>query len=147
MISCCNCEKLLDISFPQPSKNHDFEVLINGECWFKQNITSNTSTIYIRKDNLRYSTKDQSLNSNIEVEESGEDALGSYESYSVGWLPSDLGFETEVRVYHEDPIVVFSQHFQVTFSSLNDFQKTYFGLEFCAPFHKYNFKFLWGQLH
>ena len=118
IFASCNCEKLLDISFPVPSKKHDFEVLIHGQCWFTQNVTSKTSTISITKNSLKFSTEDQSLSPNVETEESGEDVLGWYESYSMGWRPSNLGFETEVRIYQDQPIIVFSQHFQVQLVSL-----------------------------
>ena len=109
----CKSEKLLDVAFTPPSKNHDFEILINGESWFKQNISSNLSNVCVRKDHLDFSTKNQSLKAAAEVEDSGEDNLGLYESFSVEWVPSDLGFKTEVRVYQNQPFIAFSQHFKV----------------------------------
>ena len=107
--------KLLDFRFPTNYQYHDFEILINGENWFSQDVTSNLNTISIRKDHKTFSTRKQTLTPKNETLEpfAREDNLGYYDSYPVCWEPDDLGFETSLRMYHDQPIIVFSQHFKV----------------------------------
>ena len=61
-----------------------------------------------------YTTLDQSLR--LESEESpfkGHDILGSFSSHRLHWSPSEIGFETRLRIYEGDDLLVFTQHFQV----------------------------------
>ena len=106
---------LIDVRFSTNSQYHDYEILINGEEWFSQNITSNLNTVFIRNNHKTFSTKTQTLTAKKDTLEpfSGEDSLGHYDSYPVYWEPEGLGFETSLRKYQDQPIIVFSQRFKV----------------------------------
>ena len=67
-----------------------------------------------RSDGQTYSTADQSLRLESKASFSnGRDVLGYYHSNQVSWSPQEIGFETQLRVYDQGDLVVFTQRFQV----------------------------------
>ena len=94
---------------------YDFDVLINNQVWFSQDVSSGISNIFVTKDHSTLSTQDHSLSlQNVSVRrEIGEDILGMFDLFAMDWQPEEAGFETSVRVYQDEPIIVFTQHFQV----------------------------------
>lgn len=104
--------KLLQVSFGEESKAN-FEILLNGIPWFKEDLS--LGRISVTSDGQTLSTVDQSL----EVESSepsfkGTDVLGSFScSHLLHWRPLEIGFETQLRVYDDEDVAVFTQRFQV----------------------------------
>ena len=85
-----------------------FDIKINGMAWFEQNFTKG-SQVFVTSDSQRIE-----LNAEQEPEYfNGEDVLGSFSGHSLHWIPRDKGFQSLIRVYNKDPLVVFSQRFQV----------------------------------
>ena len=67
-----------------------------------------------RSDGQTYSTADQSLRLESKASFSnGRDVLGYYHSNQLSWSPQEIGFETQLRVYDQGDLVVFTQRFQV----------------------------------
>ena len=63
-----------------------------------------------RSDGQTYSTADQSLRLESKASFSnGHDVLGYYHSNQVSWSPQEIGFETQLRVYDQGDLVVFTQ--------------------------------------
>ena len=54
-----------------------------------------------------------------EEESNGFDVLGNFNSTKIRWDPSEVGFSTELRTYQEEPMIVFTQRFQVSDAIVN----------------------------
>ena len=91
----------------------EFAIILDEKPWFIQALES--SHIFVTQDGKTFSTSDQSLRFASGERARGQDSLGSFALYGTHWLPSHLGYETTVRVYNEDPLVVFTQRFQVPY--------------------------------
>ena len=88
-----------------------FFTLFLGQSWFSQNEKS--SKIFVTSNTKTFSNRDGSLVKAGEEESNGFDVLGNFNSTKIQWNPSEVGFTTELRTYQEEPMIVFSQRFQV----------------------------------
>merc|ERR1719362_1597389 len=109
-IVCCKPSPL-EVAFDSEHPA-EFKILINGSPWLKEDL-SYGSRIFVRSDGQTYSTADQSLRLESKASFSnGHDLLGYYHSNQVSWSPQEIGFETQLRVYDQGDLVVFTQRFQ-----------------------------------
>lgn len=108
--SCGESGSILDVAFKSPLKS-EFDILVNGVPWLKEDLSQ--GEILVTANEQSYTTSDQSLQ--VEKEEpvfQGFDVLGSFSSHLLHWSPSEIGFQTQMRVYEN--LLVFTQRFQVT---------------------------------
>ena len=124
LISCCHLSisQHLEVLFQGLSKS-DFTITVNGEPWLEQNLSNSKSEISVTAGNQRYSTADQSLVlDTVRTYDGGRDILGSFRSHVWTWNPTEIGFETELRIYAgkgnggrglDGDLLVFTQRFQV----------------------------------
>ena len=104
---------LLEVVFDSTQRGSDFEILVKGSTWLKEDL-SDGSRVFVRSDGQTYSSADQSLRLESEASLSnGHDILGSYSSHLLQWSPLEIGFETQLRVYDQQDLIVFTQRFQV----------------------------------
>ena len=109
------CQSMMEVVFNSDDQapSSDFKILVNGSAWLEENLSLG-SRVFVRSNGQTYSTTDQSLR--LESPASifnGRDVLGSFSSHLLRWSPIEIGFETQLRVYDQDDLVVFSQRFQV----------------------------------
>lgn len=110
--SSYSCGQRLNVDFYDDQFYSEFAITLDGEPWFTQK-TSELSHIFATKEGETFSTSDQSLRCVSGEEAQGFDSLGSFASYGTHWIPAHLGYETRLRVYNEEPLIVFTQRFQV----------------------------------
>ena len=107
------CQSIMEVVFNSDQPSSDFKILVNGSAWLEENLSVG-SRVFVRSDGQTYSTADQSLR--LESPASifkGRDVLGSFSSHLLRWSPIEIGFETQLRVYDQEDLIVFSQRFQV----------------------------------
>ena len=107
----------LDVSFTNEDGTA-FVVNAGDQAWFAQ--AEPTSEVFVTKDGKKFSLADNSLKPVGKRTMNGSDILGQFESTSVSFKPSDLGFKALVRRYEKDPIIVFTQRFEVIKSNYID---------------------------
>ena len=104
--------KLIDVSLKE--SGYDFDILINDQVWFSQDVSSSLSNIYVTKDHSTFSTQDQSLMLQDVHTSTGEDIFGVFDSVAIDWQPEETGFQTGWRSYQDEPMIIFTQYFQVS---------------------------------
>ena len=108
--------KLIDISLKESMC--DFDILVNGQVWFSQDVSSNLSNIYVTTDHSTLSTHNKNLSLQDVDTSTGEDIFGTFDSTTLDWHPDETGFQTSWRFYQDEPIIIFTQKFQVSKISL-----------------------------
>ena len=92
----------------------EFKININDKPWFSQDlsiasdifISSNWNTLSVKNGSLQF--KDGQLLDDL------SDKLGEFSMLQHFWNPESLGFETSVKIYKNEPMLVFTQNFTVS---------------------------------